>query len=94
MARVSAEAKAPGAELLGLERDLGAAFATSAIDDQRLRDLTAEIDARQGALRAVHLAAHLETAAALSAEQIARYGVLRGYAGGSSQKMNGHSQRH
>lgn len=94
MARMSTDAKALGAELLGLERDLDAAFATRKIDDQRLRDLTARIGVKQGALRAVHLAAHLETAAAFSADQIARYDVLRGYADGSSQKMNGHSPRH
>lgn len=93
MARMSAEAKALGAELLGLERDLDATFATRAIDDQRMSDLTGRIGVKQGALRAVHLAAHLETAPALSAEQIARYDVLRGYAGGSSH-INDHSQWH
>lgn len=80
-ARMSADAKALGAELLGLERDLDAAFATRRIDERRLKELTAQIGVRQGALRAVHLAAHLETAAALSAEQIAQYDVLRGYSG-------------
>jgi hypothetical protein len=60
------------------------------IDERRLKELTAQIGVRQGALRAVHL----ETAAALSTEQIARYDELRGYAGGSSQKMNSHPQRH
>lgn len=94
MARMSNDAKALGAELLGLERDLDAAFATRKIDDQRLSDLTARIGVKQGALRAVHLAAHLETAAAFSAEQIARYDVLRGYAGAAGGASDGHRQKH
>lgn len=94
MARMSTDAKALGAELLGLERDLDAAFATRAIDVQRLKDLTEQIGAKQGALRAVHLVAHLETAAALSAEQIARYDVLRGYAGAPGGASDGHRQKH
>lgn len=94
MARMSADAKALGAELLRLERDLDAAFATRTIDAQRLKDLTERIGTKQGALRAVHLAAHLETAAALSAEQIVRYDVLRGYGGASGSASDGHRQKH
>lgn len=81
MSRMSTEAKALGADLLGLERELDAAFVARTIDAQRLGALTERIGAKQGALRAVHLAAHLETAAVLSAEQIARYDLVRGYAG-------------
>ncbi len=81
MARMSAEAKALGAELLGLERELDVSFAARAIDEPRLRALTEQIGARQGALKAVHLTAHIETAAVLSSEQIARYDELRGYSG-------------
>lgn len=81
MGRMSSEAKALGAAMIDLERDLDAAFAARTIDDRRLKELTEQIGVKQGALRAVHLAAHLETAAALSAEQIARYDILRGYSG-------------
>ncbi len=81
MARMSTDAKTLGAELLGLERELDAGFAARTIDAQRLSALTERIGARQGALRAVHLAAHIETAAVMSAEQIARYDHLRGYGG-------------
>lgn len=94
MARMSTDAKALGAELLGLERDLDAAFATRAIDAQRLKDLTERIGFKQGVLRAVHLAAHLETAAVLSTEQIARYDVLRGYAGASGGASDRHQRKH
>ncbi|MCP4564142.1 MAG: periplasmic heavy metal sensor [Bosea sp.] len=81
MRQMNTDAKALGADLLGLERELDAAFAARMIDERRLKELTAQIGVKQGALRAVHLAAHLETAAALSAEQIAHYDVLRGYSG-------------
>ena len=66
-ARMNVEAKAVGGELLGLERELDAGFAARKIDAQRLK--------------AVHLVAHIETAAVMSAEQIARYDHLRGYGG-------------
>jgi Spy/CpxP family protein refolding chaperone len=84
MARMSADAKSIGADLLGLERELDAAFVQRTIDAKRLKTLTERIGVTQAALRAVHLAAHLEAAVVLSAEQIARYDVLRGYAGAST----------
>jgi hypothetical protein len=93
MGRMSTDAKALGAELLGLERDLDTAFAARTIDDRSLRELTMQIGVKQGALRAVHLAAHLETSAVLSSEQIARYDLLRGYAaapsGAAAQRPHG-----
>lgn len=94
MARMSAEAKALGVELLGLERELDAGFAARTIDAQRLRALTERIGARQGALRAVHLAAHIETAVVMSAEQIARYDQLRGYAGAPDAAAGGQHKKH
>jgi len=93
-ARMSAEAKALGAELLGLERELDAGFAARTIDAQRLTALTERIGARQGALRAVHLAAHIETAAVMSAEQIARYDHLRGYGSVSEAAKAGQHKKH
>ncbi|WP_324131978.1 periplasmic heavy metal sensor [Bosea sp. (in: a-proteobacteria)] len=81
MARMSSEAKALGAAIVDLERELDAAFAARTIDHRRMQELTELIGVKQGAIRSVHLAAHLETAAALSSEQIAQYDVLRGYSG-------------
>lgn len=46
-----------------------------------LAELTARIATLQGRLRAVHLGAHLDTTALLSAEQITLYPKLRGYDG-------------
>ncbi len=94
MTRMSAEAKAIGAELLGLEHELDAGFVARTIDAQRMRALTKRIGLRNGALRAVHLVAHLETAAVLSGEQIARYDLLRGYARASADGTHEHRQKH
>ena len=55
-----------------------------------MRAETAAIAGLQGRLRAVHLAAHLETRALLSAEQIARYDALRGYAGNATPAGHHH----
>ncbi|PZR83415.1 MAG: hypothetical protein DI537_34905 [Stutzerimonas stutzeri] len=65
-ARMSARAKALGAEILDLERNLDAAFAQRTIDQIRLNELTAQIGAKQGMLRAAHLEAHIETAGLLT----------------------------
>jgi Spy/CpxP family protein refolding chaperone len=92
---MSARAKALGAEILDLERELDAAFSKRNIDRAWLNDLTARIGARHAALRATHLEAHIETAALLSPEQIARYDALRGYGGMPSPAgPGGHGARH
>lgn len=92
-ARMSAHAKALGAEILSLERKLDAAFAQRTIDQVRLNDLTAQISAKQGMLRAVHLEAHIETASLLTPEQISRYDRLRGYDQASERGSDNHSAK-
>ena len=81
--RMSAAARPLGVQIVAAERRLDEAFASGAIDPETLRAETAAIAGLQGKLRAAHLAAHLETRALLSPEQIARYDTLRGYAGGT-----------
>lgn len=94
-ARMSAQAKALGAEILNLERNLDAAFAQRSIDQVRLIELTAQIGAKQGSLRAAHLAAHIETAGLLTPDQISRYDRLRGYDRTSERGANSHgTKRH
>jgi len=94
-ARMSAQAKALGAEILDLERNLDAAFAQRTIDQVRLSELTAQVGAKQGLLRAAHLAAHIETASLLTPEQISRYDRLRGYDRTSERGANNHgAKRH
>ncbi len=74
------EAADLGARLVALEAELDAAFADRSIDAARLSALAGDIAAVRGALRTVHLAAHLEIADVLTGEQAARYARLRGYA--------------
>ncbi len=87
---MSARAKTLGAEILDLERKLDAAFAQRTIDQVRLNELTAQIGAKQGMLRAAHLEAHIETAGLLTPEQISRYDRLRGYDRTSERGANDH----
>ena len=77
--RMSTAAKPLGAELIERERALDQLFAKADISPDPLATTTAAIGELQGRLRAVHLAAHLETRALLSPDQIARYQQLRGY---------------
>jgi hypothetical protein len=77
--RMSAAAKPLGAELIERERLLDQLFAKGDITPDRLSAETTAIGALTGRLRSVHLAAHLETKALLSADQIAAYQRLRGY---------------
>lgn len=79
--RMKERATSLGEEIVALEQQLDQRFAHRHIDAAVLGDLTARIATLQGRLRAVHLAAHLETTALLSAEQITLYPKLRGYEG-------------
>jgi len=78
--RMSATAQPLGTEIIDRERALNQAFAQSRITLDALKAETAVIGELRGRLRAVHLAAHLETRALLTAEQIGLYQQLRGYA--------------
>jgi len=77
--RMSAAAKLLGAELVERERALDQLFAKGDITPDRLAGATAQIGELQGRLRSVHLAAHVETQAVLTSDQIALYQHLRGY---------------
>lgn len=98
--RMAAAARPLGAELVGRERALDAAFKRGAFKkgafkDEAFKDgaltpdglarQTADIAAVQGRLRAVHLAAHLEMRRLLSPQQVAAYDGLRGYAGPAAE---------
>lgn len=77
--RMRARAKAEGERLIVLEERLEEHFRERTISDGVLRELLSKIAAVRAELRYVHLAAHLETPAILTGEQVARYRVLRGY---------------
>jgi len=89
--RMSAAAKPLGAELISREQMLDQQFAKGEITPERLTAETVEIGELQGRLRAVHLAAHLETRALLTPEQIALYEQLRGY---TEPAMPAHHHQH
>ena len=90
--RMRAAAKALGAEIVAREQSLDQLFAKGDITPDRLPAETAAISALQGRLRAVHLAAHLETRPLLTPGQVALYQQLRGYGGSASSPE--HHRRH
>lgn len=69
-----------GAALITAERSLDGAFRSADLDDNQLRHLIDEAEAARADLRYVHLSRHLMTLELLTAEQVARYAILRGYA--------------
>ncbi|MDE0239523.1 MAG: hypothetical protein OXQ84_04895 [bacterium] len=70
-----------GERLISREEALETAFRNGSVTDRSLQELLSEIGQARTALRYVHLAAHLKTLPLLTGDQIARYNVLRGYAG-------------
>lgn len=84
--RMNAAARALGAALIEREQMLDQLFANGEITPERLTADTTAIGDAQARLRAVHLIAHLETRAILSADQVARYDRLRGYAGAAASQ--------
>jgi Spy/CpxP family protein refolding chaperone len=91
-ARMAAAATSLGREIVARERELDAAFAETRIDETVLKAKTDEIAALTGRLRAVHLAAHIESRPLLTAQQVADYNTLRGYAGPGEPQH--HPRRH
>ena len=79
MHRHKEEARQLGADVVRLEKELDALFATRAATPVTIDAKVAEIAAANGRVRASHLRTHLETTKLLTAEQIHRYQVVRGY---------------
>lgn len=77
---MQADARVAGARLIEAEAAIEAAFRAGDPDPHRLRALIDAAAAARAELRFIHLSRHLETPPLLTAEQIARYDVLRGYA--------------
>ena len=88
--RMSAAAKPLGGELIAHEQVLDQLFAKGEITPDRLAAETAAIGELQGRLRSVHLAAHLETRALLSPDQITRYEQIRGYSDPAAPAQHHH----
>lgn len=87
--RMRSEAMSVGAAILEAEAELDRRFAHRHLDEATLAELTARLGELEGRLRFVHLRAHLETDAILSAEQRARYVELRGYRPDAAAHVHG-----
>jgi hypothetical protein len=83
------EARRLGGQVLDAERALADAFRSGRIDVPTLRADVDRVAALRGALRAVHLRAHLQTRAVLDPDQLARYAELRGRAPGDATPRRG-----
>ena len=89
---MAGSARRLGDQIITEESALDTAFRAGTIDETDLRSRVSRIAMLRGELRAVHLGAHLETRALLSAAQVGRYNELRGYKADSGQPE--HPQRH
>ncbi|GMU64188.1 MAG: hypothetical protein AMXMBFR36_04620 [Acidobacteriota bacterium] len=87
--RMRTEAVALGEQIVAAEEELDRRFAHRHLDEAKLAELTARIGELEGRLRFVHLRAHLETDAILTAAQRARYVELRGYGGSGGAHVHG-----
>ncbi len=88
--RMQSRAIAVGNELLQQERALDAQFASHTVTAETLDRSLARIAKLQGEVRLVHLQAHLEQTALLTADQINRYNQLRGYADDATDEAHPH----
>ena len=76
-----AAAIAEGERLIAREQALETAFRDGSVTDRSLLEMLSEIGQARTTLRYTHLATHLKTLPLLTNDQIARYNILRGYAG-------------
>jgi hypothetical protein len=89
---MKAEALPLGAKLLDQEAALDQQFANHAITPETLKAETAQIGVTQAELRNTHLKYHLQTTQILTADQMQRYSVLRGY-GSAAPTQHHHHMR-
>ena len=82
-----------GANLISQERALNEDFAQRTVTPASLEATTQQIGATQASLRAAHLKYHLATTAILTADQVAQYNTLRGYAAGSPSPQHNHTHQ-
>ena len=88
-AQMETEAKAAGRSLVDAERELDALFGDRRVTPELLTSALGRIATFQAQAREAHLKAHLAQTELLSAEQIAQYIRLRGYAPGVEHPHHG-----
>lgn len=76
---MSRKAKAIGAKIIAIERDMDKAFANKTITEQGLKLLIDNSADLYGQIRFVHLSAHIDTVRVLTEEQVEMYNKIRGY---------------
>jgi len=77
--KMSDEAVRIGERIIEKEAELSRRFEHGHIDEESLRPILSELGTLRADLRFTHLAAHLQTRAILTPEQIEAYDRLRGY---------------
>lgn len=77
---MNARAIEKGLEIIEGERHLAALFESGEAKIADVERITSHLGVRRGELQMIHLAAHIETRNQLSADQVAKYDGLRGYA--------------
>jgi len=87
---VQQKAKELGKQIVDREDGLTQLFGSHDADEARVRQLTAEIGALQGELRATHLIAHLKERGLLSPEQVQIYDEARDYIPGEKPAPSRH----
>jgi len=87
---MKAEAVPLGVKLLAQETALDQQFAGHYVTPESLKEATTQIGLTQAELRNTHLKYHLQTIQILSADQMQRYSMLRGY--DSEAPMRHHMQ--
>jgi hypothetical protein len=80
--RMTDAATAKADEVLDAEAELAELFRSGRADRTRLQALSLTVGRLRAELRAIHLAAHIETRALLSEEQVRAYDRHRGYGAG------------
>lgn len=88
------KARALGDAIVARETELEMSYSSGTATPADTRTVLDDLARLHADLRYTHLSAHLAMRSVLSADQIARYDVLRGYAGDAIAPVGHHPMRH
>ena len=88
------KARALGETIVAKEAALETSYSSGAATPADTRAVLDELARLQADLRYTHLSAHLAMRSVLSADQISRYDVLRGYSDGTVAPAEHHPMHH